>query len=42
MRAEPIPQEAGGNGKMDDAVVNLLDLDPPKPARENVLSQLSA
>jgi hypothetical protein len=42
MRAEPVAQEAGRHGKMDDFAVHLLDLDPPEPTGEYVFSQLSA
>jgi len=42
MRAEPVPEEAGRHGETNDLVVHLLDLDPPKPTGEDVLSQLSA
>ena len=42
MRAEPVPEEAGRHREVDDLVVHLLDLHPPKPTGEDVLSQLSA
>jgi hypothetical protein len=42
MRAEPVPEEAGRDGKMDDLAVHLLDLDSPEPTGENVFSQLGA
>jgi hypothetical protein len=38
MRAEPVPQEAGRNGEMNDLAVHLFDLDTPKPTGKYVLS----
>jgi hypothetical protein len=42
VRTQPVPEEAGRNGEVNDLVVHLLDLDPPKPTGEDVLTQLSA
>ncbi len=42
MRTEPVAEEASCHGEMDDFAVHLLDLDPPEPTGENVLSKLSA
>ena len=38
VRTEPVPKEAGRHGKTNDLVVHLLELDPPEPTGENILS----
>jgi hypothetical protein len=38
MGAEPIPQEAGRHGEMNDLAIHLFDLDTPKPTGKYVLS----
>jgi hypothetical protein len=40
--AEPVPEEAGGHGEMNDLVVHLLKLNASKPTGEDILSQLAA